>query len=84
MARQMSTTPVAHVAEPIAKTVVSAQDKTVGYWLLGCCGTVFGAVVLGGVTRLTGTSLLGSHLNSENIPGHDLAFSLYCHKPCIV
>lgn len=26
-------------------------QKIVGYWLLGCAGTVFGTVVVGGITR---------------------------------
>jgi cytochrome c oxidase assembly protein subunit 15 len=34
-----------------------AQDRTVAYWLLLCCGLVFAMVVLGGVTRLTGSGL---------------------------
>ncbi|CAJ0586869.1 unnamed protein product, partial [Mesorhabditis spiculigera] len=33
------------------------QDKKVGYWLLGCAGMVYGAVALGGVTRLTESGL---------------------------
>jgi len=38
--------------------------KIVGYWLLGCSGSVAGAVVLGGVTRLTksGLSMTDWHL----------------------
>ncbi len=40
----------------------SRTDKLVGYWLLGCCGSVFGAVVLGGVTRLTGMLAVLSHV----------------------
>lgn len=34
-----------------------ARDRTVAYWLLLCCGLVFVMVVLGGVTRLTGSGL---------------------------
>jgi len=34
-----------------------AQDRTVATWLLICCGLVFVMVVLGGVTRLTGSGL---------------------------
>ncbi len=34
-----------------------AQDRTVAYWLLLCCGLVFIMVVLGGFTRLTGSGL---------------------------
>lgn len=36
---------------------VSRQDKTVAIWLLTCCALVFVMVVLGGVTRLTGSGL---------------------------
>lgn len=34
-----------------------AQDRAVAIWLLICCGLVFAMVVLGGVTRLTGSGL---------------------------
>ena len=33
------------------------QDRSVAIWLLVCCGLVFCMVVLGGVTRLTGSGL---------------------------
>lgn len=33
------------------------ERKAVAYWLLICCGLVFAMVVLGGVTRLTGSGL---------------------------
>jgi cytochrome c oxidase assembly protein subunit 15 len=33
------------------------QQKTIAVWLLVCCAAVFAMVVLGGVTRLTGTGL---------------------------
>ncbi len=33
------------------------QDRVVANWLLVCCGLVFAMVVLGGVTRLTGSGL---------------------------
>ena len=33
------------------------RDKAVATWLLVCCGLVFAMVVLGGVTRLTGSGL---------------------------
>lgn len=36
---------------------VSAQNRAVAKWLLICCGLVFAMVVLGGVTRLTGSGL---------------------------
>jgi len=34
-----------------------AQNRTVAFWLLVCCGLVFAMVVLGGFTRLTGSGL---------------------------
>jgi heme A synthase len=34
-----------------------SQDRVVATWLLICCGLVFAMVVLGGVTRLTGSGL---------------------------
>ena len=34
-----------------------SRDKAVATWLLVCCGLVFAMVVLGGVTRLTGSGL---------------------------
>ncbi|GAB0094925.1 COX15 [Sergentomyia squamirostris] len=44
--------------------------KSVGYWLLGCSGMVFVAVVLGGVTRLTesGLSMVSWKLLGEKRP----------------
>ncbi|XP_041979909.1 cytochrome c oxidase assembly protein COX15 homolog [Aricia agestis] len=44
--------------------------KVVGYWLLGCSGMVFTAVVLGGVTRLTesGLSMVTWKLLGEKLP----------------
>ena len=33
------------------------QDRSVAIWLLVCCGLVFCMVVLGGVTRLSGSGL---------------------------
>lgn len=35
----------------------SDSDKAIAIWLLICCATVFSMVVLGGVTRLTGSGL---------------------------
>ncbi|KPI95929.1 Cytochrome c oxidase assembly protein COX15-like [Papilio xuthus] len=45
-------------------------SKAVGYWLLGCSGMVFTAVVLGGVTRLTesGLSMVTWRLLGESLP----------------
>lgn len=42
----------------------SFADRAVGYWLLGCCGMTAGAVVLGGVTRLTGGLVLRCGTNA--------------------
>lgn len=56
---------------PQAKKVITnvfaetaKAKKVVGYWLLGCSGMVAGAVILGGVTRLTksGLSMTDWHL----------------------
>ncbi|XP_075975347.1 heme A synthase COX15 isoform X2 [Anticarsia gemmatalis] len=46
------------------------STKVVGYWLLGCSGMVFTAVVLGGVTRLTesGLSMVTWKLLGEKMP----------------
>ena len=38
-------------------TVTQQQDRRVAIWLLICCALVFAMVVLGGVTRLTGSGL---------------------------
>ncbi len=37
--------------------VVNSNNRTVATWLLICCALVFAMVVLGGVTRLTGSGL---------------------------
>ncbi|CAO1384903.1 unnamed protein product [Diamesa hyperborea] len=46
------------------------STKTVGYWLVGCSGMVFVAVILGGVTRLTesGLSMVNWKLLGEKLP----------------
>ncbi|XP_054885078.1 cytochrome c oxidase assembly protein COX15 homolog [Poeciliopsis prolifica] len=48
----------------------AATNRMVGRWLLGCSGLVVGAVVLGGVTRLTesGLSMVDWHLVREMKP----------------
>uniref|UniRef100_A0A182TEF2 Cytochrome c oxidase assembly protein COX15 n=1 Tax=Anopheles melas TaxID=34690 RepID=A0A182TEF2_9DIPT len=48
-------------------------SKAVGYWLLGCSGMVFVAVILGGVTRLTesGLSMVTWKLLGEQMPRTD-------------
>jgi len=39
------------------RTLLLAHNRRVAIWLLVCCGLVFAMVVLGGVTRLTGSGL---------------------------
>lgn len=39
------------------KEISLHDQKIVGYWLMGCAGMVVGAVILGGVTRLTESGL---------------------------
>ncbi len=41
----------------IDNTAPSRQDRAVATWLLGVCALVFAMVILGGVTRLTGSGL---------------------------
>ncbi|XP_027862146.1 heme A synthase COX15 [Xiphophorus couchianus] len=56
---------------PVAVSVPNAAtNRIVGRWLLGCSGLVVGAVVLGGVTRLTesGLSMVDWHLVREMKP----------------
>jgi cytochrome c oxidase assembly protein subunit 15 len=49
---------------------VTMQSKRVGWWLMGCSGMVAGAVVLGGVTRLTesGLSMVDWRLIKDMVP----------------
>ncbi|KAK2712983.1 heme A synthase COX15-like [Artemia franciscana] len=58
------------VAAENAGTITTTQTKWVGRWLLGCAGMCFGAVVLGGVTRLTesGLSMVDWRLYGERPP----------------
>ncbi|XP_053604780.1 heme A synthase COX15 [Plodia interpunctella] len=58
------------VARFCATTPKPRPPKVVGYWLLGCSGMVFTAVVLGGVTRLTesGLSMVTWRLLGEKLP----------------
>ncbi len=37
--------------------MLHAKDRNIAYWLLICCALVFCMIVLGGVTRLTGSGL---------------------------
>nr|CRZ24041.1 BMA-COX-15 [Brugia malayi] len=41
----------------LSHQLAPAQRRTIGVWLLGCAGMVYGAVALGGVTRLTESGL---------------------------
>lgn len=47
-----------------APSSAGTGGRAVGWWLLGCCGFVGGAVLVGGVTRLTesGLSMTQWHL----------------------
>ena len=49
------------VAQPgfagMTPTTIPAQQQRVATWLLVCCALVFAMIVLGGVTRLTGSGL---------------------------
>lgn len=35
----------------LSHQLAPAQRRTIGVWLLGCAGMVYGAVALGGITR---------------------------------
>ncbi|XP_008320223.1 heme A synthase COX15 isoform X2 [Cynoglossus semilaevis] len=66
----------------------AASNLIVGRWLLGCSGLVVGAIVLGGVTRLTesGLSMVDWHLVREMKPPRSQAeweaeFSKYQQFP---
>lgn len=37
--------------------VINKDHKSIAIWLLACCATIFGMIILGGVTRLTGSGL---------------------------
>lgn len=38
-------------------TPINANHRTIAIWLLSCCAVIFGMIILGGVTRLTGSGL---------------------------
>lgn len=38
-------------------TSSNADQRAIAIWLLACCATIFGMIILGGVTRLTGSGL---------------------------
>lgn len=82
LARQSETLAVHAIASENA-----VAQKAVGYWLLGCGGMVFGAVVLGGITRLTesGLSMVTWKLFGEKPPFNqadwEKEFELYKQFP---
>lgn len=45
------------VTEALPQALSNRSQKIVGTWLIGCAGMCFGAVILGGVTRLTESGL---------------------------
>ena len=49
---------------PATSPASMSRERILGAWLLGCCGMVGGAVVIGGITRLTesGLSMTQWHL----------------------
>uniref|UniRef100_A0A1A8HF29 COX15 homolog, cytochrome c oxidase assembly protein n=2 Tax=Nothobranchius korthausae TaxID=1143690 RepID=A0A1A8HF29_9TELE len=70
--RNRSTLTVESAVHSKAAAVVpnAATNRIVGRWLIGCSGLVVGAIVLGGVTRLTesGLSMVDWHLVKEMKP----------------
>jgi cytochrome c oxidase assembly protein subunit 15 len=38
-------------------TLINPDHKAIATWLLACCAVIFGMIILGGVTRLTGSGL---------------------------
>ena len=49
---------------PVPATDDPIVQKRISNWLFGCCGLVFGMVVLGGITRLTRSGLSMVHLRT--------------------
>ncbi|XP_056465248.1 cytochrome c oxidase assembly protein COX15 homolog [Gadus chalcogrammus] len=74
LVKRGQSTITAEVGAPTARAASAvpnaASNRIVGRWLLGCSGLVVGAVVLGGVTRLTesGLSMVDWHLVREMRP----------------
>jgi heme a synthase len=69
-------------------TSVNPHNRTIGFWLFCCAGMVFGMVVLGGLTRLTGSGLSMVHwkpvtgwLPPLTTPEWQAMFELYQHSP---
>ena len=40
-----------------SSTLYNSNQKAIAIWLLICCATIFGMIILGGITRLTGSGL---------------------------
>lgn len=57
-------------ATTVVQSTTRNANKTIGLWLAGCSGMVAGAVVLGGVTRLTesGLSMVDWKLIKDMVP----------------
>jgi len=57
----MTSVPISATSKPTKRRKIAMtsadRQKTIALWLLICCATVFAMVVLGGVTRLTGSGL---------------------------
>ncbi|XP_019631670.1 PREDICTED: cytochrome c oxidase assembly protein COX15 homolog [Branchiostoma belcheri] len=64
LAQLRQTTTSAGVAAPVPQQIPARAEKIVGSWLLVSAGMVFGAVAIGGLTRLTesGLSMVDWHL----------------------
>merc|ERR1712168_48167 len=64
-------------SQPTPVVLAGYQSKILGAWLVGCSGMVFGAVVLGGLTRLTesGLSMTSWHLFKEHPPLSEAAWA---------
>ncbi|VDK24090.1 unnamed protein product [Taenia asiatica] len=69
--------PVNTRIDPIVKGISDDARKSVGYWLMGMAGLTFGAIVIGGVTRLTesGLSMVDWHPFKEVPPRTEEAWS---------
>ena len=72
----------------IDTTNSDSQNRQVAIWLFVCCGLVFAMVILGGVTRLTGSGLsmvdwkpIMGWLPPLNDAEWQLAFDMYKLSP---
>nr|XP_002130051.1 cytochrome c oxidase assembly protein COX15 homolog [Ciona intestinalis]XP_018671544.1 cytochrome c oxidase assembly protein COX15 homolog [Ciona intestinalis] len=72
--KQLKSLPIQHSRHSVtvATNINTGTRKVVGWWLAGCCGMTVGAVVIGGVTRLTesGLSMVDWHLIKGMKPPH--------------